>query len=87
MTLDAIRNSLSYRDSISLEGTREILFLGYLVADYRVVNGCRVMVTLYNGIGRPRTNVLYPFVHDAVDRIVSHVDFLMRSSRLSDLAH
>lgn len=87
MSLNDIRNSLCFKDSLSLEGTRICLFSGYLVADYRVVNGSRVMVTLYNGIGRPRTNVLYPFVHDAVDRIVLHVDFLIRAGRLCDLAH
>lgn len=87
MTLDAIRNSLSFKYSDSNPECRICLFKGCLVADYRVVNGCRVMVTLYNGIGRPRTNVLYPFVHDAVDRIVSHVDFLIRAGRMCDLAH
>lgn len=87
MTLNDIRNSLNFKDSLSLEGARIFLFSGYLVAEYRVVNGSRVMVPLYNGIGRPRTNVLYPFVHDAVDRIVSHVDFLIRAGRMCDLAH
>ena len=87
MTLDAIRNSLRFKYSVSNPDYRICLFWGYCVAVYRVVGGGRVMVTLYNGIGRPRTNVLYPFVHDAVDRIVSHVDFLIRAGRMDDLAH